>query len=146
MRKFSSLCLIFAAAGVAFAGPPDIQKRTNEISASLIEVIAKPEKFDGENLVVGGYLCLGSEIESSLFLDKSSKISGMTANSIAVDLSESESVVRLRAGQLDGQYVFLAGKFTEGSTAFSGGTLRDIYRIIPAANSNRDTNGCCAPN
>ena len=127
---------ILLMAGAACATQPEIAKRPDEISASLIQVIAWPEKFNEKYLVVGGYLEISSEIESSLFLDENSQMQGMTSNSIAVDLGGTEPALRARLKQLNGKYVFIAGSFKAGPTAFSDGTIGDIYRVIPASGSN----------
>lgn len=135
MRASIFFSLVLLATGAACAAPPEIEKRPDEQSISMIELIANPDKFEGKNVDVGGYLVLSDDYENSLFLDENAHRSGMSANAIAIDLEGSSPAIQKRAKELDQRYVFIAGRFKSGPTAFSGGQLQGVYRFIPVPKS-----------
>jgi hypothetical protein len=137
LKAWSTALLILLATSAASAGPPELTKYADEQSISIIQLIANPDRFDGKRVEVGGYLELRDEYEHSLFLDKSSLQSGMSANSVAVDLETSPTVIMTRARQLNRSYVSLAGRFKAGSTAFSAGKLSEIYYIAPVSSGDQ---------
>lgn len=132
MRLAALLLTLLAGIGGAFAAPPKIEKRSDEVNVSLIQLIANPAAFDGKNVSIGGYLTLRGEYENSLFLDENAYRSGMWANAIAVDLKSSKPAIKERAKQQDRKYVLVAGRFKAGPTAFSGGQLQEVYRLFSA--------------
>lgn len=132
--KMRALTCWFAlvVAGIACAAPPELEKRPDEKYVSLIQLIANPDAFDGRYVSVSGYLTLSDEYESSLFLDENSYSSGLSANSVAIDLESSKGEIQKRAKERDRKYVVVAGRFKAGPTAFSGGTLQGVYYLAPA--------------
>lgn len=133
MQRLTIAVLLAFFIGVACASSPvdDLKKRKDEKYLSLIQLIADPDKYDGDYVSIGGYLTLSREIESSLYLDENSYRHGMP-NSIAIDFEDSPQEVKKRAKELNQGYVIVAGHFKAGATALSLGELRGIYYIAPA--------------
>ncbi|HEX7026050.1 MAG TPA: hypothetical protein VF268_02325, partial [Gammaproteobacteria bacterium] len=123
MRILLSLVMMFSLSAACAANVPEVVKRKDERYVSIIELIANPEKFDGQYVSVGGYLTLSREYEHSLFLDENSYLSGMAANSIAVSFASSAVSIQKKAEELDNRYVSIAGLFKAGTTVFSYGEL-----------------------
>lgn len=146
MRSSVVLLLMLVGHGAeSEAQPYPLVKRPDELNVSLIQLIANPGSFDGKYVYVGGYLELSEEYENSLFLDENSARSGMTANSIAVELNSASPEIQKRAKELDHTYVFVAGRLRVGNTAFSGATLEEIYQFIPVPQDSADVSGDLAP-
>lgn len=137
MRNLSFAALLVFAFGVACAAPPaaDLHKRKDEKYLSIIQLIADPEKYDGNYVSIGGYLVLSREYENSLHLDENSYRSGMP-NSIAIDFKSSTPSIQNRAEELDRHYIIVAGHFKAGVTAFSLGELQEVYYIAPASTAD----------
>ena len=134
MQKLTLAALLVFVIGVACAASPadDLKKRKDEKYLSLIQLIADPDKYNGEYVSIGGYLALSREIENSLYIDENSYRHGMP-NSIAIDFEESLPEIRQRARELDQGYIIVAGRFKAGATALSLGELKEVYYIAPAS-------------
>lgn len=136
MRSLIFVALAVFGIGAVFSAPSaddELHKRKDEKYVSLIQLIADPDKFNGSNVSVGGYLVLSREYEHSIYLDEDANRSGMTANSIAISFDSSSAAIQKRAKELDRKYVIIAGRFKAGNTIFSVGELEDVYYIAPAA-------------
>lgn len=133
--RLVALGLAFTLGGAALSASDSplhrFEKHPDEESTSLIRLISNPQEFDGRRVVVGGFLVIRDEYEHSLFLDENAHRVGLFANSVAVDIDGSSSDLKSRAMQLDKRYVVVTGRFKAGPTAFSGGTLQEIYGLVP---------------
>lgn len=132
MRIVKLSLLFVLVAGAACAAPPEIVKKSDQQSVSIIQLIANPSGFDGKNVDVGGYFEMSDEYEHTLFLDENSMRNGMSANSIAIPFAAFPPALKKRAEELNHRYVIVAGRFKAGPTAFSWGGLEEVYYIAPA--------------
>ena len=113
-------------------GFPSIERRPDQQSVSLIQLIANPDAFDGKNLSVGGYLVISREYENSLLLDENADRHHMYANSVGVEFDGSSAKVQQKGKELHRHYVIIAGRFKAHDSVFGSGTLHDVYYIFPA--------------
>lgn len=133
MRILMSPLLFTLIFGAACAAPPEIAKKQDQRSVSIIQLIANPDEFDGKNVDVGGYLEMNDEYEHTLFLDENAMRNGMSANSIAISFDAFSPALKKRAKELNHGYVIVAGRFKAGPTAFSWGELEEVYYVAPAS-------------
>jgi len=134
-RHVFAFGVLFFAFGVRALGAEVpahwFEKHGDERNVSLIRLIADPPAFDGQRVVLQGYLVLRDEYENSLFIDENAYRAGLSSNSIAVDLEGGSPMITTRAQELDKRYVRIVGEFQVGPTAFSAGMLKAVYRLGP---------------
>ena len=114
--------------------------------ASIIELIAHPENFDGKKIRVFGYLHLMFE-DSSLYLSKEQADYGTIRSSIWVTFGKDTKFTVLKKNvrnpieYLNCRYVFIIGTFNSHSRGHMGaysGTIENIEDIQQAV---RDYDG-----
>lgn len=124
-------------------------KNEQTLPASLIQLLASPEKYHGKRVQVEGFLhyIRYEEIESALYLSREDANYGITANSLGVSYDEYFSIGAMTQEdeprgkrskdltQVNGKYVLLEGVFDKefpnypSMGAHSGG-LRGVNRIL----------------
>ena len=138
MKRFKSfiftmgvLCFLISAAGCASFSASTDQAATDSDEIywmSMIEVIANPERYDGKQVTVTGFL--GIEFESqSLYLHREDYEYYLVKNSLAVDLSDHPE-----ANKWDRRYVTIDGTFkaVPRTQSFSAaGALIQVKSITP---------------
>lgn len=85
-------------------------------------MIATPDKFDGKDVAVIGFLHLQFE-GNELFLHREDYRNGITKNGIWVDL---DSALRGDTEKLNNEYVVLAGTFSATKKGHMGATSGSI--------------------
>lgn len=95
---------------------------------SVIQLIATPELFDGQEVRVIGFLHLEFEGEA-VYIHREDFENSIPQNSVAIELSKSQE----RAwGKLNNHYVIIEGRFSsivKGHLGARSGSLQNINRL-----------------
>nr|WP_315152948.1 hypothetical protein [uncultured Flavobacterium sp.] len=102
----------------------------NEFDISLIRLIATPEKYDGKQVQVRGYLNLEFE-GNAIYLHKEDYSKALTDNGFWVNFSK-EIAEKKNLSVYNKQYVIIVGTFdmkSLGHMGLFGGTIKNITRL-----------------
>jgi hypothetical protein len=99
------------------------------LQASLIQIIATPEKFDGKVVSVIGFLELDHE-SSILYMRNEDSKHSILMNGVWLDRNE---IVRRDMAQLNLKYVKVVGIFRVGlkNAGFLAGGITDVRTCVP---------------
>lgn len=114
------LLLIFGLAGSASATPPT--------DVSIVQLIANPERYDGQQVRVIGFLRLEFE-GNAIYLHREDYERSILQNSIWIDLTDSQEN---SAAKLNNSYVLVEGKFDvrqKGHFGMWPGSLQQVRRL-----------------
>lgn len=103
---------------------------TKNLSVSIIELIANPEKYNGKAIQVEGFLNIEFE-GTALYLHKEDLDYSISKNAIWVSFKSKEEVFELK-DKFGRKYVLLEGTFSSESNGHFGlfsGSIRDITRL-----------------
>ena len=92
--------------------------REEPVPVSVIQLIATPEKFDGKLVSVTGYLVIGQELQTFLFLHREDAEHALDSNVVRV--IPSQEMIRHKE-ELNDMYVSIVGVFRTTRTV--GGWL-----------------------
>ena len=99
------------------------------LTCSVIQLIANPDQFDGEQVRTYGFATIGFE-RNHLYLSREDAKHGLLTNAVLLDLPTIAETQR-HAG-LDGKYVLVEGRFDashkDGFVPANGG-IRQISRL-----------------
>jgi hypothetical protein len=102
-------------------------------SVSLVQLIARPEVFNGRPVRVLAYMSIGFE-ESALYLHKEDADVGNTSNAVWLDLESRPVAERLELARRRSGWVVVEGTFDSSLkghlSAFPSG-VRNVTRVIP---------------
>lgn len=121
-------CMIVACSLLGWAAPPAEQP----IPASLIQLLANPEKFDGKRVSVQGYLSMPEHRAKdnyagpTLFLHREDAEHLLLSNSIWVEPS---AEMKRNSKELAGMYVAMGGRFRAGYAGHLFGTVGGITDV-----------------
>jgi hypothetical protein len=123
---------ITAAALVACIGAAVATARADEMpkDASIVQLLATPERFDGKPVRVFGFLRLAFEGDA-LYLHREDDTQGLTRNALWVDRTEA---MEREQAKLNAHYVLIEATFDAedtGHMGLFGGALKKVTRIIP---------------
>lgn len=115
---------------------PQAYERARQIglqyeSASLVALLANPERFDGRKLMVSGFLTLEHE-GTGLYLDRAAYDAGLSKNAVWLDRPtwpEPEETRRLHRTYAEVVGTFDASKL--GAYDHYSGALTQVQRITP---------------
>ena len=102
----------------------------NEFDISLIRLIATPEKYDGKQVQVRGYLNLEFE-GNAIYLHKEDYSKALTDNGFWVNFSKGIAEKK-NLKDYNKQYVIIVGTFdmkSLGHMGLFGGTIKNITRL-----------------
>lgn len=102
----------------------------HEYDISMIRLIATPEKYDGKQIQVIGYLNLEFE-GTAIYLHKEDYSKGISDNGFWVNFSK-EIGERKNLNNYNKKYVIIAGTFdmnSRGHMGMFGGTIKNITRL-----------------
>jgi hypothetical protein len=123
MKTFLLLCFILAIASpLAYS-----QCEAQGGPTTLLQVLANPQKYDGQKLLVIGFLHLEFEGDG-LYLHKEDFDNAIVGNVIWVDVSPE---MKKRFSQINDKYVVISGTFdanSHGHMDLFSGTLNNITR------------------
>jgi len=131
-RHVASLALLFAAATASADTAP--AATPPPIAASLIQLIAHPEAFDGKRVQVSGFVRLEFE-GNAIYLHQDDERHGILKNGLWLNVERLSKAQRL---EMDGRYAFVEGTFSmedRGHFGLWSGAIGDITRIEPNRNS-----------
>jgi hypothetical protein len=106
----SILCLV-----AVLSGPVDGQQPAAP-RISMIQLIANPEKFDGQLVSVVGFLTMGEE-GTGLWLHETDFLNGIDADAVSVDRTKEMHEDRERLGL---NYVLIEGTFQKNDRKLVG--------------------------
>jgi hypothetical protein len=123
---------ITAAALVACISAAVATARADEMpkDASIVQLLATPERFDGKPVRVFGFLRLAFEGDA-LYLHREDDTQGLTRNALWVDRTEA---MEREQAKLNAHYVLIEATFDAedtGHMGLFGGALKKVTRIIP---------------
>jgi hypothetical protein len=121
MKSYLVIFMILLTLGCASAA-----ESASEV-VTLLQVLARPEKYDGKEILIIGYLHLEFEGDC-LYLHKEDYDHAIIGNHIWVDVT---ARMEKRKRQLNDKYVIIRGIFeakAHGHLGLSSGTLKDITR------------------
>lgn len=121
----SVLLVIFFSIGMV------VGARAAEVrDISVIQLIATPERFDGQRVRVIGYLRLEFE-GNALYLHREDYENRIWKNGVAMDLTDAQLN---KAAKINNGYVMVEGTFSasrKGHLELFQGSLHDISRLAP---------------
>jgi hypothetical protein len=104
--------------------------KNKHANLSIVNLIATPERYDGEQVQVRGYLHLENN-GNALYLNEDDYKNKITANAIWIQFNEkfakSKGVL-----DYDNKYVILIGKFDSGEKGYNGlfsGSIKNVIRM-----------------
>jgi len=115
MRKLIALFFILTVNSIAYAAS----------SVSIIDLISQPEKYDGQEVIVTGFLSLDFE-GSGIYLHREDYENSIYKNGLWCDIDVVENK------KIDHTYVSLEGIFDakgKGHRGLWSGRLKDIRRV-----------------
>ena len=121
MKKIVLVLFLLAVPAVAAQSPNEPPH------ISLVQLIANPEKFDGKQVAVAGFLRLEMEGDA-LYLSRDDFLNGVTKNAIWIDLTP--ELVKSRQ-QLNNRDVLLLGTFDasgHGHMGLFSGRMTNVSR------------------
>jgi hypothetical protein len=101
-----------------------------QFDISLIRLIATPEKYDGKQIQVRGYINLEFE-GNAIYLHKEDYTKSLTSNGFWVDFSK-EISEKKNLNDYNKKYVIIVGTFdmkSNGHMGLFGGTIKNITRL-----------------
>lgn len=119
MKFTPRILLVLAAVATAVAAEPEIER------ATLLQVLAHPEKYDGKRLQVIGYLHLQFE-GNALYLHKEDYDHQIIGNMVWIEV---QGAIRKREKELNDEYVMVIGTFDAkdlGHMSLCSGALKNI--------------------
>ncbi len=102
----------------------------HEFNISIIKLISTPEKYDGKQVQVIGYLNLEFE-GNAIYLHKEDYSKGISQNGFWVNLSK-EIAEKKKLEDYNKKYVIIVGTFdmnARGHMGMFGGTIKNITRL-----------------
>ncbi|WP_433830457.1 hypothetical protein [Flavobacterium anhuiense] len=102
----------------------------HEFNVSIIKLISTPEKYDGKQVQVIGYLNLEFE-GTAIYLHKEDYSKGIYQNSFWVNFSK-ETAEKKNLNDYNKKYVIIVGTFdmnARGHMGMFGGTIKNITRL-----------------
>ncbi len=102
----------------------------NEFNISLLRLITTPEKYDGKQIQVIGYLNLEFE-GNAIYLHKEDYSKGISNNGFWVNFSK-EIAEKKNLNDYSKKYVIIVGTFdmnSRGHMGMFGGTIKNITRL-----------------
>ncbi|MCD0470717.1 hypothetical protein [Flavobacterium sp. JAS] len=102
----------------------------HEFNISLIRLISTPEKYDGKQIQVIGYLNLEFE-GNAIYLHKEDYSKGISNNGFWVNFSK-EIIEKKNLNDYNQKYVIIVGTFdmnSRGHMGMFGGTIKNITRL-----------------
>lgn len=140
MRSLSLIAVAFLSvlASLAVAASPELTcdplptaGQCPRLDASIVELLARPEKFDKRLVRIEGYMKLEFE-GNAIYLHKEDAEVGMTRNGfwLSLDKRTREAMAACKGGS----YVSIEGRFVSGENGHMGlwsGTISDISRCVP---------------
>lgn len=113
-----------------------VPSRPKPIATSIVQLIASPDRFDGSDVLVGGYLYVekGEEVDATLV---SSPDDAMRGLGVSVELAFSRcgegapnSMPAEDIGTHDRRFVRIRGKFVAANGGLKPGTICSIQEIV----------------
>jgi hypothetical protein len=94
---------------------------------SLIQLIANPEKYDGKQVQVVGFLRLEFEGDA-LYLHEDDYKNGIYGNAIGIGVTRES---KWSKGDVNMRYVMVVGTFRAGKSNLHTGTIVKITNVLP---------------
>lgn len=112
--------IVFAVLIIFMTSPMNAQERARP--ASMLQLIATPERFDGKAVIVFGFVVLNDE-SSTLFFRSDDYQHSLLADAIALDRNE---LLQKEKNQVNLTYVRLSGVFHAVRTGAASGRITNI--------------------